>query len=57
MMPKPRDDSLRVAESPAVAASNDALADAAALGVPALAGVLTGAQDRIAVIDVERRFV
>jgi PAS domain S-box-containing protein len=57
MMPKPRDDSLRVAESPAVAASDDALADAAALGVPALAGVLTGAQDGIAVIDVERRFV
>jgi PAS domain S-box-containing protein len=36
---------------------SSALADAAALGLPALAGVLAGAQDGITVIDAERRFV
>jgi PAS domain S-box-containing protein len=34
-----------------------ALADAAALGLSALAGVLAGAQDGITVVDAERRFV
>jgi PAS domain-containing protein len=34
-----------------------ALADAAALGLPALAGVVAGAQDGITVVDAERRFV
>jgi PAS domain S-box-containing protein len=34
-----------------------ALADAAALGLPALAGVLAGAQDGITIVDAERRFV
>src|SRR5580698_7100735 len=34
---------------------SSALADAAALGLPALAGVLVGAQDGITVIDAERR--
>jgi PAS domain S-box-containing protein len=34
-----------------------ALADAAALGLPALAGVLAGAQDGIAIVDADRRFV
>ena len=36
---------------------SSALADAAALGLPALAGVLVGAQDGITVIDAERRFI
>jgi len=36
---------------------NAALADAAALGLSVLAGVMVGAQDGIAVIDPERRFV
>jgi PAS domain S-box-containing protein len=36
---------------------SSALADAAALGLSALAGVLAGAQDGIVVVDAERRFV
>lgn len=36
---------------------SSALADAAALGLSALAGVLAGAQDGITVVDTERRFV
>jgi PAS domain S-box-containing protein len=38
-------------------AGSSALADAAALGLPALAGVLAGAQDGITVVDAGRRFV
>jgi len=45
------------AELRRTAAAGDALAEAAALGVSGLAGAVTGAQDGIAVIDVERRFV
>ena len=36
---------------------SSALADAAGLGLPALAGVVARAQDGIAVVDGERRFV
>jgi PAS domain S-box-containing protein len=45
------------ADSRTTTAPGDALAVAAALGVSGLAGAVTGAQDGIAVIDVERRFV
>ena len=34
-----------------------ALADAAELGVPALAGVVAGARDGITIVDADRRFV
>jgi PAS domain-containing protein len=34
-----------------------ALADAAALGVSALAGVVAGARDGITIVDADRRFV
>ena len=46
--------------SPAVglpSAGSSALADAAALGLSALAEVLTRAEDGICVVDVERRYV
>src|SRR5271170_912217 len=36
---------------------SSALADAAALGLPALSGVVAGAQDGITVVDANRRFV
>ena len=36
---------------------SSALADAAALGLPALAGVLAGAQDGITVVDAGRRLI
>jgi PAS domain S-box-containing protein len=36
---------------------SSAVADAAALGLPALAGVLAGAQDGFTIVDAERRFV
>jgi PAS domain-containing protein len=45
------------AELESTASGSSALAEAAALGLPALAGVVAGTEDGITVVDAERRFV
>ena len=47
----------RVSRLPADPLDHGALADAAALGLPALAGMLASAQDGITVVDADRRYV